>query len=296
MICLNSNINITEIILKTINSLLESLFSSIDNNVYNILDDIIFLDSDFLKDKTFESIFGTSVSNGILYIVNAFLFGFVLYYLFRLLLSHFTYLPIENPYQFIFKLLIVSICINSSFFICEQLLTFTSLFSSSIRELGELLFHKNICFSQLVKELNSTIYIENSSFNIFSFDGIIKSFISISLLNLVFSYSFRYILLKILLLFSPFAIATLLNNSTSWFFKTWFRSILSLLCIQILVAMALLIVLSTSYENNNIISKFIYIGSLYVLIRANSIIKELLGGLSTTISQSVNNFGAFLKK
>ena len=73
---LNSNINITEIILKTINSLLESLFSSIDNNVYNILDDIIFLDSDFLKDKTFESIFGTSVSNGILYIVNAFLFGF----------------------------------------------------------------------------------------------------------------------------------------------------------------------------------------------------------------------------
>lgn len=293
---LNSNINITEIILKTINSLLESLFSSIDNNVYNILDDIIFLDSDFLKDKTFESIFGTSVSNGILYIVNAFLFGFVLYYLFRLLLSHFTYLPIENPYQFIFKLLMVSICINSSFFICEQLLTFTSLFSSSIRELGELLFHKNICFSQLVKELNSTIYIENSSFNIFSFDGIIKSFISISLLNLVFSYSFRYILLKILLLFSPFAIATLLNNSTSWFFKTWFRSILSLLCIQILVAMALLIVLSTSYENNNIISKFIYIGSLYVLIRANSIIKELLGGLSTTISQSVNNFGAFLKK
>lgn len=293
---LNSNINITEIILKTINSLLESLFSSIDNNVYNILDDIIFLDSDFLKDKTFESIFGTSVSNGILYIVNAFLFGFVLYYIFRLLLSHFTYLPIENPYQFIFKLLIVSICINSSFFICEQLLTFTSLFSSSIRELGELLFHKNICFSQLVKELNSTIYIENSSFNIFSFDGIIKSFISISLLNLVFSYSFRYILLKILLLFSPFAIATLLNNSTSWFFKTWFRSILSLLCIQLLVAMALLIVLSTSYENNNIISKFIYIGSLYVLIRANSIIKELLGGLSTTISQSVNNFGAFLKK
>ena len=293
---LNSNINITEIILKTINSLLESLFSSIDNNVYNILDDIIFLDSDFLKDKTFESIFGTSVSNGILYIVNAFLFGFVLYYIFRLLLSHFTYLPIENPYQFIFKLLMVSICINSSFFICEQLLTFTSLFSSSIRELGELLFHKNICFSQLVKELNSTIYIENSSFNIFSFDGIIKSFISISLLNLVFSYSFRYILLKIILLFSPFAIATLLNNSTSWFFKTWFRSILSLLCIQILVAMALLIVLSTSYENNNIISKFIYIGSLYVLIRANSIIKELLGGLSTTISQSVNNFGAFLKK
>lgn len=293
---MNSNINITEIILKTINSLLESLFSSIDNNVYNILDDIIFLDSDFLKDKTFESIFGTSISNGILYIVNAFLFGFVLYYLFRLLLSHFTYLPIENPHQFIFKLLMVSICINSSFFICEQLLTFTSLFSSSIRELGELLFHKNICFSQLVKELNSTIYIENSSFNIFSFDGIIKSFISISLLNLVFSYSFRYILLKILLLFSPFAIATLLNNSTSWFFKTWFRSILSLLCIQILVAMALLIVLSISYENTNIISKFIYIGSLYVLIRANSIIKELLGGLSTTISQSVNNFGSFFKK
>ena len=154
---MSSSVNVTEVIFQTINSLLESLFSSIDNNVYTILDDITFLDADFLKDSTFESIFGTSIGNGMLYIVDAFLLGFVLYYLFRLLLSHFTYLPIENPYQFLFKLLFVGIAIHFSFFLCEQLVTFISFLSSAIRELGELLFHKNICFSELITELNSTI-------------------------------------------------------------------------------------------------------------------------------------------
>lgn len=113
---MSSNVNVTEVIFQTINSLLESLFSSIDNNVYTILDDITFLDADFLKDSTFESIFGTSIGNGMLYIVDAFLLGFVLYYLFRLLLSHFTYLPIENPYQFLFKLLFIGIAIHFPFF------------------------------------------------------------------------------------------------------------------------------------------------------------------------------------
>ena len=293
---MSSNVNVTEVIFQTINSLLESLFSSIDNNVYTILDDITFLDADFLKDSTFESIFGTSIGNGMLYIVDAFLLGFVLYYLFRLLLSHFTYLPIENPYQFLFKLLFIGIAIHFSFFLCEQLVPLISFLSSAIRELGELLFHKNICFAELITELNSTIYVGDSDFNIFSFDGLLKGFISVSLLNLVFSYSFRYVLLKILLLFSPFAIATLLNHSTSWFFKTWFRSVLSLLSIQVLVALALLIILSTSYKSSDILSQFIYIGSLYVLIRANSIVRELLGGLSTTISQSVDTFSSFFKK
>ena len=49
-----SQINITEIIIRTINSLFENLFSSIDNNIYNLLDDITFVNSNILKDNFFK--------------------------------------------------------------------------------------------------------------------------------------------------------------------------------------------------------------------------------------------------
>ena len=98
--------NITQIIIETINIIFETLFSSIDNNLYAILDDITFIGSDILNDTNFEKIFGTSTSNGILLIANALLLGFLLYYAFFYLLSHLTYNKIESPSKFIIKMII----------------------------------------------------------------------------------------------------------------------------------------------------------------------------------------------
>lgn len=83
--------DITQIIIDTINTLFENLFSSIDNNLYSVLDDITFINSDILNDKNFENLFGTSTSNGILVIANSLLLAFILYYAFKYLISHFTY-------------------------------------------------------------------------------------------------------------------------------------------------------------------------------------------------------------
>ena len=44
------NNNITQIIIDTINNIFETLFSSIDNNLYNVLDDITFISSDILNE------------------------------------------------------------------------------------------------------------------------------------------------------------------------------------------------------------------------------------------------------
>ena len=104
-----SQINITEIIIRTINSLFENLFSSIDNNIYNLLDDITFVNSNILKYKFFKNIFGTTSQNGILLIANSLIIGMILYYLFRLLYSHFLSIEIEKPIQFLFKLIILAI-------------------------------------------------------------------------------------------------------------------------------------------------------------------------------------------
>lgn len=287
--------NVTQIIIDTINTILGNLFSSIDNNLYYLLDDITFINSDILNDKNFENIFGTSASNGILLIANSLLLGIIVYFAIKYLLSHFTYSQIENPQSFLIKLIICGICMNFSYFLLSYFLDIFSNISWSIRNLGENLFNKNICFSELILEINTNISVDTASINIFSLDGLIKGLISFSLLNLVFSYSFRYILIKVFVLITPFAILSNSLNSTSWFFKSWLKNLFSLLFIQIIVSIILLILFSIDYSSSNIFSKFIYIGGIFALIKSNSFVREFLGGVSTDISQNVNNLSKFIK-
>ena len=286
---MNEN-NITQIIIDTINTILGNLFSSIDNNLYSILDDITFINSDILKDKNFENIFGTSTSNGILLIANSLLLGFLLYFAIKYLISHFTFSNVEQPHSFLIKLIICGICMNFSYFLLTYFLDIFSNITLAIRNLGETLFNKEICFSELILTINSNISVNTTSVDVFSLDGLIKSILSFSLLNLVFSYSFRYILIKVFVLIAPFAILSNSLNSTSWFFKSWIKNLFSLLFIQIIVSIILLILFSMSFSSGNLAIKFIYVGGLFALIKANSFVRDLVGGVSTTISQNVHNF------
>ena len=100
-------------------------------------------------------------------------------------------------------------------------------------------------------------------------------------------------MIKIFVLLSPFAFLSLCLNSTSWFFKTWIKNLFSLLFIQIIVALVLLILFSLDFSSENLLNQFIYIGGIYALIKANSFVREFIGGVSTDISQSVHNFSNF---
>ena len=286
---MESNSNITANIIESINTILGNLFSSIDNNVYDVLDDVTFISSDIINDSFFEKILGTSASNGILLISNSLLFGFLLYYSIKYLFAHFTYQQVERPTQFIFKAIIFGICINFSYFFVGEILDFLSNISLAIRGIGEDLFHKNICFSELILEINNNISINSSSLDIFSLDGLLKASLTMSLLNLVFTYSFRYVMIKIFILLTPFAILSLILENTSWFFKAWSRNLFSLLFIQIIVAIVLLILFSMDYSSNNLMTKFIYVGAIYALIQANSFVRDFIGGVSTTFTQNVEN-------
>lgn len=292
---LNNTQNIAQIILNTINTLFNSLFSSIDNSIYSALDDLAFIDIDILSEHSFLNIFGSNSTSGILLIANSLLIAFMIYYCFKLIYSNFTSSQIESPYQFVFKFLIFGILINFSFFICEYFIYINSLISSSIREIGEEIFHQSISFSSLIQNLNSIISIKENQFNLFSFDGIMKSFISICLFNLLFSYALRYIMVKIFILLTPFAFLTLINISTSWFFKTWLKTIFSLLIIQSFISIILLIIFSLNFNSTDIFSRLLCIGSIYALSRANSYVKELIGGISTDISNHINFAKGILK-
>lgn len=280
--------NITDIIINTINSIINGLFSSIDNNIYSVLDEITFINSDILNNSYFERIFGTSSSNGILLIANSLLVGFVLYYAANLILANFSITQVQSPLSFIFKTIIFGVLMNSSFFICEQIVNLNSYISIAIQNLGKYIFNMEVNFSSLINIINSNVLVD-STLNIFTFDGLIKSLMSISLFTLLFSYSLRYVMVKVFILISPFAFLSLSNFSTSWFFKSWFRGFLSLLILQSLVSIILLIIFSFNYNDSDIFSKLIYIGGIYALIRANSYIKSLIGGISTEVSVNMAN-------
>ena len=284
--------SITDTIINTINTIFNTFFSSIDENLYSILDKLVFINTDILSDINIKNILN---SNNIILIANSLIVGFVIYYCIKLLFSHLFYIEIERPYQFIFKILIFTICINFSYFICEQFIYFNDLISSSILQIGKNIFNHNINFSSLIEKINYLINMEKNNFNIFSIDGLLKGFISIELFNLVLSYSLRYILIKIFVIMSPFAFLTLINSSTSWFFKSWFRTFLSLLLLQAFVSIIFLIVFSLDVTFNDIFSKLLYISGIYILSKANIYIRELIGGVSLNISSYVNHFKGVTK-
>ena len=290
-----SQTSITEVILNTINSLFSSLFSSIDNNMYSILDDIVFINTDILQDKFMNSFFGDGTKSGLLLLANSLLIGFAIFYIIRYAFSHYSSSQTEQPFQFFFKLFIYAILANSSYFLIEQIININSLISLAIREVGENIFNCNISFSEFISKLNNVVTTNNVSLNVFSLDGLLKSFVSMNLLTLMFTYSLRYIILKVFILITPFAILTLINSSTAWLFKSWFRSMLSLLLLQSFVSLILLIVFSMDFSSHDVLSKILCIGSIYALTKANSYIRELIGGISTDISSNISSLQYLMK-
>ena len=288
--------NITSSIISTINTIFSKIFSSIDNNVYAILDDFTFINSDILNDSYFSRIFGLSSGTGILIVSNALVFGILIYYGFRLIFSHLGITEAERPSKFIFRLIIFGICMNFSLFICDEIIYINSLFSNTIRLIGENTLDFSINFSTLINKLNSIISINTDALDIFSLDGIIKTLVSFGILNLVITYSIRYVLVKVFVLLSPFAFLTLTTKPTSIIFKSWIKAFLSLLLIQDFVAIVLLLVFFFFLSPKNLFSKFILIAAIFILIKSNSYVRELFGGISTDFSIGMGNLKSMLKK
>lgn len=278
-------INIVSSLLESINSIFSSLISSINNNIYIVLDDLVFINTNIMEDFKLLGILGLESSSGIISICNALIYGFMLYYGFSLLLSYLTFTQVQKPSSFIFKIFLCAVAINSSKLICYCTIFVNSAISSSLRSVGEQLFGTHICFNTLIENLNSNIFTKEA-FNLFTFNGLIKAFISIGFVNLAISYSLRYVMVKVFILICPFAILSLSIDKFSWIFKAWCKTFLSLLFLQILVSLILLITFSLDYDPNNIFSELVYISSIFAIIKANTFLKEFMGGLTTDI-----NFG-----
>lgn len=269
------------------NDIFSKLFSSIDLNIYETLDDITFINSDIINNFKIQKIVGKNLNDGILLICNALIFGIIIYYATSYLVSHLTMNKVQKPYEFIFRLIIFGIIMNNSVFICEQIINLISIISTLSRQIGENLFGESICFSNFIKVINEKVYM-GENINLFSFDGLIKSFITIGFVNLIFTNSLRYIMIQVFSIISPFAILTLVSPKSSNFFKKWLISFVSLLSEQILISIILVLAFSFGNFMEENFQKLIYIGILYALTKTNIFMNQILGGISTTIDSGFN--------
>ena len=280
------NTNFTGSVLDTFNHIFRTVFLSIDDTIYSLLDELAFIKENILENDLFEKLIDKT--SGILLICNALILGVIIFYSINYLFSHLFISKIDSPSQFIFKLIVFTIAMNSSFWICEQIISIVSIITEIIQDIGKSLFSEDITFSNFLQQINSKLYSGEFEINMASFDGIIKSFISVSFVNLAFSYSLRYVMVQVFVMISPFAFLCLINNKTEWFFKVWIKTFLSLILEQILIVFILLIAFSLDGLKNDI-SKILYIGIMYALMKTNNYTYMMFGGISTTVQQSINN-------
>ena len=282
---------IVNLIIDTINTIFSNILSSIDNNIYANLDKVAFINSDILSNSFFEKILGSNGKNGFIYLTDAMLLGISIYYCIRLFYSHYAETNIEKPFQFLFKLLIFAILINFSYFLLEQVLNINYLFSSSIQEIGGNILSADISFAGIIEKLNSTITFSETSLDIFSLNGILKSFTSIGLVNLLFSYSIRYVLVQVLILFCPFSLLSLINASTSWIFRSWAKSLFSLLILQAFFPLIIIIIFSIPDDN-----KILFVSGIYLLTKINSYVREMFGGFSLDVQNNFTSMMSLFRK
>lgn len=283
---MNNSNNMVNTIIDTINTIFSNLISSIDTNIYSNLDNIVFINDDIIGSSFCKKMLD---SQGLIYVADSLLLGFVLYYIFRLFYSNYNEIHIEKPYQFIFKAILFMIAIHFSYFICSEILQINYYVSSAIKEICSNISGFDVNFKSLVKQLGDSK--GNSSFDLFSLDGIIQSISTTGLFGLLLSYSVRYILVQFFILVSPIAFLFLINSSTSWICKNWFKCFLSLLLLQDLIPL-IIVIYFVSNKNNNLLA----IAAIYALTKLNNYIKEIFGGISLDVQNSFSSLTNLIRR
>ena len=290
-------IDITQVILDTANTLCSNILDSISSTIYSLIDDTLFLNAEITEDSLFAKVFGNSPTSGVLLLANCLLFAFILYYCIRLITSRFSGNEIESPGRFFFRAILAAILMNSSLGICQILLTGTDQISHFFLELGQTIFHKEtISFSSLINDLGPT---SSGKFTIFSIDGILTSMLSISSFALLLSFAVRYVVVQLLILSAPFAFLCIANQSTEGFLRSWYRSFLSLLLLQIVIAALLLIPYTLlGGKSNTMLDKILLVGSISALLKSSQFIKEFLSGIgiSTNFQAGISGLKSMFSK
>lgn len=262
----------TQNILDNVNFISEKLFKSVEEQVYKVLDELLVIGPNILKEEPLKNICYIDKLNGIIVIANSLILFYIIYFVFNQVVNLYDNKSVSNVYKFIIKMVLIGIVVNFSYYICEEILNFFYLLSDSVDLFCADITDIKICFTSLKEVIiNIEDFLDN---DLLSLNGIIKGMVSFGSISILINFSIRYVTIIFLILVSPFAFISLSSSITSGIFKSWGKLLIINLLVQIIVK--LIIIIPIVYKNTNtIMYKIILVGSIYLIYKVNSFTKEI---------------------
>jgi len=110
----------TENLLNSINILLEKIYKSVEGNVYELLDKLVTISDDILKQEPLKYIFKDD--NGVVFVATSLIFFYIVQYMLMKLIAMYNGNNPENAFKFILRIIITIAIASSTKYICELVL------------------------------------------------------------------------------------------------------------------------------------------------------------------------------
>jgi len=202
----------------------------VPNDFYKSLDKLAFLDAEFLAIGNNGVIIDNTkkIAEAIMNLSNFVIWGILLFYAFKSLFGYFMTKRFDIPWKFFIRMIVFGILANSAFFICYTGIFFTENSTAYIRNyVGE----NKISFECMKDFVNEDVLNEENK--VYTFDALASIFIYFSTFFLSVTLGGRYLIIKVLILFSPvFFVLGGFKESEKIFFG-WCKKFCGLLVLQI---------------------------------------------------------------
>ncbi len=257
--------------LNTLNGAIEKLNLNFGQDFFKLLDKILVISSNIIKEQPLKDMLDVSKS-GIIIIANSLILFYACHYIFLRIVSMYNGGTKENIGHFILKLIVIILLVNNSYYLCEEILNMSELFNKTISEFSKDIISNDASFENLQKEVTNLEEIVKTDG--FTIESIIKSVTNFSSISLMIVFSIRYVTIIFLIIISPLTVMCLFSNITRGISKTWGKMLFINLIIEIFVR--LIIMIPLAYKSNDTIYRIILLGSIYLLLRINNFVKEII--------------------
>lgn len=259
-------------IINSLNTVSEKLFKSIEGQVFGQIDKLVNITPEIFKQEPLKNLFFQDKINTLIVIANSLMLFYIIYFIVSKLISVYNGNKSQNIYVLILKLVIVGAVVNSSYYLCTQIIELNSLFTDCINGFVENIVGKPANFENLKESILAVEdFMKNDTL---SLDGIIKGVLSFGSISILINFAIRYVTVIFLVVVSPFAFASLSSELTIGIFKTWIKTLFVTLIIQAVVKFVILIPLLYK-DVNSLTYKVILVGSIYIIYKINVFTKEL---------------------
>lgn len=262
----------TDNLLNSFNTVSEKLFKSIESEVFCQIDNIVNITPKIFIEEPLKNIFFQNKINALIIIANSLILFYVIYFIVSKIIAVYNGNKSDTVYIFIIKLVIVTVLVNSSYFICEEIINLNNLFTNCIDGFMEDITGKLVTFENLKENVIKIEDLVES--DMLSLNGVIKGVISFGSISILINFAIRYVTVIFLVIISPFAFISLSSNLTIGIFKTWIKTLMVSLMTQVIVKFVILIPMLYK-DINSMMYKVILVGSIYIIYKINNFTKEI---------------------